>query len=258
MSELVKFGGAGLPANPEDLVKGLQNVGQTLQGSTGGMPLLRLLKSGMYAYGPENIEPEEGSEWAINPYSLAHGFACWGDGELLDERMVPFNQTPPMRSELPDYGHEWNQQVAMQMQCMNGEDEGTVVLYKGTSTGLRNAVKQLIDQIIAQAQVDVAHIVPVVQLECDSYQHKKYGEIFYPILDIEHWLNVEDGATAPDPVEDQSETAGEPADEGESEPAEAAAEPAQSRRRRRKAAAEAPAAEEAKPSSNRRRRRKAS
>ena len=236
MSDLVKFGSGGLPANPEDLVKGLQNVGQTLQGSTGGMPLLRLLKSGNYAYGPENIEPEEGSEWAINPYSLAHGFACWGDGELLDERMVPFNQTPPNRAELPDYGHEWGQQVAMQMQCMTGEDEGQVVLYKGTSTGLRNAVKQLIDQIIGQAQVDASHIVPVVELDQSSYQHKKYGEIFYPILEVKHWVNIDDAATAPEQLDEAPEV--EEAEAEVVEPDPAPEPPAGNRRRRRRQAAQ--------------------
>ena len=196
MNELVKFGAPGVPASPEDLVKGLQNVNQSLQGSSGGLAFMRLLKSGVFAYGPENIEPEEGALWGIDPYSLHHGFACWGDGELLDERMVPFNQMPPLRGELPDYGQEWGQQVSMQMQCLSGEDTGTTVLYKGTSTGLRNAVKKLIDEIISQAQVDQAHIVPVVKLECDSYNHKKYGEIFFPVLDVEQWVSIADGTEA--------------------------------------------------------------
>lgn len=250
MNDLVKFGTGGVPANPEDLVKGLQNVGQTLQGSSGGLAFLRLLKSGIYAYGPENIEPEPGSTWAINPYSLAHGFACWGDGELLDERMVPFNQQPPMRGELPDYGHEWTQQVAMQLACLDGEDEGVNVLYKGTSTGLRNAVKKLIDEIIAQAQVDQNHIVPVVQLECDSYQHKKYGEIFFPVLEVEKWISIDDASEAA--AEETAESADQPPAESE----EAAPEPAQPARRRRRAAAEQSKDAEPATSSNRRRRRR--
>ena len=43
MNDLVKFGAGGLPANPDDLINALQNVGQNVQGSTGGLPLLRLL-----------------------------------------------------------------------------------------------------------------------------------------------------------------------------------------------------------------------
>ena len=256
MNDLVKFGSGGLPANPDELVKGLQNVGSNLQGSTGGMPFLRLLKSGNYAYGPENIEPEEGAHWAVNPYSLAHGFACWGDGELLDERMVPFNQQPPLRSELPDYGHEWTQQVSMQLQCIDGEDEGVTVLYKGTSTGLRNAVKKLIDEIIAQAQHDPAHIVPVMELECDSYQHKKYGEIFFPVLEVSEWVSIDTAEPA-----DEPDTGDEPAPEtadAAPEAAEDGSSPEQPRRRRRRAAAKSEDSEAPKTGkTNRRRRRRA-
>lgn len=261
-NDLVKFGGGGLPANPDELVKGLQNVNQSLQGSTGGVPFLRLLKSGYYAYGPENIEPEEGARWAVNPYSLMHGFACWGDGELLGERMVPFNQPVPPRSELPDYGQEWGQQVSMQLQCLDGEDTGVSVLYKGTSTGLRNAVKKLIDQIIAQAQIDQQHIVPVLDLGVDSYNHKKYGEIFFPVLTVQDWISIDDGESAPEQVEDQSE--GEPApDDGgaAAQDGETEAPASGSRRRRRRAAAESegkPADDAPTQSSNRRRRRRQS
>lgn len=250
MTELVKFGGSALPANPQDLVKGLQNVNQSLQGSSGGVPFLRLLKSGVFAYGAEAVEPEEGSHWAINPYSLHHGFACWGDGELLDERMVPFNQQPPLRGELPDYGHEWSQQVSMLLQCLDGEDSGTTVLYKGTSTGLRNATKKLIDEIIAQAQIDQTHIVPVVELEVDSYHHKKYGEIFFPVLDVGQWISIDDGQAAENDTETVAEA--EPSAEVETPPEAEAAKPARRRRKKTEAVAEE---ETAKPA--RRRRRKA-
>ena len=43
-NDLVKFSAGGLPANPEDLVKGLQNVASAVQ-TAGGVPFLRLLKS---------------------------------------------------------------------------------------------------------------------------------------------------------------------------------------------------------------------
>lgn len=261
MSDLVKFGG-NLPANPEALIKGLQNVSSEIQGSTGGTPFLRLLKSGIYAYGPESIEPEEGSEWAMNPNSLMHGFACWGDGELLDERMVPFTQAAPSRADLPDYGHPWDQQVSMTLQCLNGEDEGVSVLYKGTSTGLRTAVKELINELIAQLQTDQEHCVPVLDLGADSYNHKKYGEIFFPVLTISRWVSFGGADDAPD--EDQTEAA-PAADAQEPDPdpaAKADDETAAPRRRRRRAAAadDTAPAEEAEPDAappRRRRRRSA-
>ncbi len=251
MNDLVKFAG-GLPIKPEDLEAGLQNVQSSIQGGTGGMPFLRLLKAGYFVYGAENIEVEPGSEWAINPYSLMHGYACWAPGELLDERMVPFTQQPPNKAELPDLGQSWDQQVAMQLACVSGEDAGTNVLYKGTSTGLRNAAKELINAIISQLQTDKEHVVPVVELENDSYNHKTYGQIFFPLLTIKSWITIDGDEAAEGKVTDQSDA--EPTPESE-EPAE---EKPKSRRRRGSAKSQTDAAEEKPQSSNRRRRRRAS
>ncbi len=252
MNDLVKFAG-GLPIKPEDLEAGLQNVQSSIQGGTGGMPFLRLLKAGYFVYGAENIEVEPGSEWAINPYSLMHGYACWAPGELLDERMVPFTQQPPNKAELPDLGQSWDQQVAMQLACVSGEDAGVNVLYKGTSTGLRNASKELINSIIAQLQTDKEHVVPVVELETDSYNHKQYGQIFYPILTIKKWTTIDGDAEPEGKVTDQSATS-DPAPESET----AEAETPKPRRRRATSKATTAAADEEKPKSSNRRRRRAS
>lgn len=204
MNDLVKFPGGGMPAKPDDLAKGLQNVTAHIGPSAGGTPFLRLGKDGIWVYGQENIDVEEASHWAINPYSIQHGFAAWGDGELFGEVMVPFNQAPPVRSTLQDYGVEWKPQTSMLLQCMSGEDKGQVVLYKGTSVGMQNAVKELINQLIGQIQSDPEHLVPVVSLEVDSYQHKKYGQTFVPILDIQEWVSMETGEA--DQPEDDGDT----------------------------------------------------
>ena len=256
MNELVKFAG-GIPVNPEDLEKGLQNVQSSIQGGAGGIPFLRLLKAGYFVYGQENIEVEPGSEWAINPYSLMHGFACWGTGELLEERMVPFTQPPPNKSELPDLGQDWAQQVAMHLQCVSGEDTGLGVLYKGTSTGLRNASKQLISEMLAQLQTDKVHIVPVVELEVDSYQHKDYGQIFIPILTVKSWTSMEGAEATSGQVTDESEAA--PDSDGEATEAKNAT-PARRRRGGAKTTTKADGNGETAPpkSSNRRRRARGS
>lgn len=239
MNDLVKFGG-NLPANPDELSQGLQNMNANLQPAMGGTPLLKLLKDGWYAYGAENVEMQEGSQWALNPASLEHGWACWSDGELLGEQMVPFNQAPPAMRELPDYGAEWRQQSSVLLQCLTGEDTGVQVLYKGTSVGMRQAIKGLIDELVGQLKHDPQNCVPVIEFDVDSYQHKKHGKIYTPILNIVGWMGF-DGAAA--------ETASEPDDKPQDEPEKAAAAepeaPARGRRRRRKAADDAPAAETA-------------
>lgn len=204
-NKLVKFPGGGLPANTDDLVKGLSNVTQAIKGSSGGVPFLRLLKTGVWAYGPENIEPEEGALWAVNPRSVHHGWAAWGDGELIDEVMSPFNTPITPKSELQDYGVEWQAQFSLIMQCISGEDKDQAVMYKGTSIGLHNAVKGLLEQIVTQAQADPEHLVPVIELEVDSYTHKKYGEIFYPVLEVVDWLSMDGESVGGDSDEEDGE-----------------------------------------------------
>lgn len=241
--DLVKFGG-NLPSTPDELAKGLQGVSQGLHQTVSGIPFLSL-KSGYFVYGPEKIEVEEGSQWAVNPYSIHHGFACWGDGELLGEVMSRFDQPPPRQDQLQDHGQPWGQQISMELKCVTGEDQGLTVLYKSTSVGMRNAAKVLIDNIVNQAQADPEHIVPVVELLCDSYQHKKYGETFYPVLDPVEWLTM--GGPEAEDAPDASDA------EDDTPPPKAA-----SRRGKAKAESAQPTDGDDKPANPRRRRRKAS
>ncbi len=237
MSELVKFGG-GLPTNPNDLLQGLANVKQEIS-TSGGMPLLRLLRTGSFAIGAENLEPDEDSLWAANPYSIHHGFAAWGDGELFDEVMVPFNQQPPNKSELRDYGVAWAKQYSVIMQCVNGDDKGMTVLYKGTSIGMQNAMKGLIDAVITQVQADPDNCVPVLDLQVDSYPHKQWGKVFIPILEITGWMTMsgESAAAGGDDDSEVGATDDEPPFEADETPPQAAeAEGAAPTRRRRRRA----------------------
>ncbi len=218
MGDIVKFGGTGVPANPEDLVAGLANVRQQMAPTMGGDMLLRLLTDGTFAYGPENIEPEEGSLWAINPYSIQHGWACWRDGELLGEVMVGSSEPLPPRDALPDYGADapWKQQMQLQLQCRSGEDTGVNVRYKSTAVGFANACRELMDQIIAQARSGSRRVVPLITLESDSYQHKKHGKTYVPVLTIQQWIDIDGNAEeAPEEpeIEDNSEGQPEPAPE---------------------------------------------
>lgn len=197
MSNLVKFGGGGMPADPSALEKGLANIQQNMGPQTGGTPFLRLGKDGIWVYGQENVEVEEDSTWAINPFSMQHGWAAWGDGELFDEVMVPMTQTPPPKNELQNYGVEWKTQLALVLMCLSGEDKGQTVLYKGTSIGMQNAVRELNAAIINRLSVDKENFVPVVSLDVDSYQHKKHGKTYVPILEIVDWVSMEGGSAEP-------------------------------------------------------------
>lgn len=247
-TEIAAFKGGQLPTNPADLATGLQTVGMNLQSSGSAMPILRLMKSGLFVYGQENIEVEEGSEWAVNPYSIEHGWACWNSdpnvSELLGEVLVPFNVRPPAEDDLPDYGDTWQQCVSVVLQCVAGQDKGTNVQYKGTSLGLRNWMKELTLAVSSQAQADPEHVVPVVSLESDYYQHKKHGQTFFPVLDVLRWISMggveaSEAGASPAAQDDQSDADSSPsadavAETSDVQPDASAAQPAGGTRRRRR------------------------
>lgn len=218
------------------LRQGLQNVKQSIPQT--GDAFLRLLKDGGWVYGAENIEVEDGSQWAVNPLSLRHGWVSWTDNktqknEVAGEVMVPMTVPLPLQTELRDTGWEWSQQVAFQLKCMSGEDVGEQTLYKTVSVGGMNAVNKLVGDIMAQLDKDPEHPVPIVTLECDSYQHRIYGKTYVPVFRVVGWASMTD---APEIVAD-TPAAPTPAPVAVEQKTEAAP------TRRRGAAATAPAPE---------------
>jgi hypothetical protein len=198
-NEVAPFSSAGGMISKEDLAAGLENLQRTTESVN--VPYLRMQRDGVFCYGAEKIEVDEDSEWAINPASLQHGWACWSrpkddtgkalKGELLGEDMVPFHQQPVPKSSLPDHGWPWTEQVAMMLKCLSGNDEGVQVIYKGTSLGLKQAVHALTTALREQLARDPQHIVPVVVLDNDSYAHKEWGKTYTPVLRIVRWVDYE-------------------------------------------------------------------
>lgn len=185
----------------------LINVTASMRG-TGGDPFLRLLRDGTWVYGAENTEVEAGSLWAVDPRTLQHGYACWSKGEdndageLLGEAMVSLFQTKPNVHELPQHGFPWAEQIAMTLRCASGEDEGVQVLYKVTSKGGMNAARVLLQALLKQVDADPANLVPLIELQFATYQHKKWGKIYTPVLRIEEWSNEAALAAGEEPVKE--------------------------------------------------------
>lgn len=189
-----------------NLKQGLQNV-QTSIVTVGGDYLLRLVV-GSWVYGAENIEVEKGSEWALNPLSLMHGWVAWTDykkkkNEVIAEVMVPASSPLPSITDLREVKDDegniltYSQQIQFQLQCMTGEDTGEQVRYKATSVGGMNASKEILGEIIKQLDADPDNPVPVIVLETDSYQHKVWGKTFVPVFDIVDWVPLDNEIKAP-------------------------------------------------------------
>ena len=187
---------------------------------------MKYTKFGEWLYGADNIEVEEGSEWAINPQGFGHGWIAWGDnahgteGEMLGEVMG--SASAPMPAQPDPVEGSWAEQRAMQMACISGEDAGTQALFKTSSLGGKKMYSRIVMEIVKKINAGALDIVPVVNLTADSYPHTKYGKIFTPDYEIVRWTTMDDAAPAA--VEEEEEE-------------EAAPEPAPTPRRRRRAAA---------------------
>lgn len=192
MSEITLFQKAGLPA-PATLVQALRSIPAVGEGVT----ILKMDKTGHWVFGADQTEVEDGSTWAVNPFSFVHGFIAWGDGEVLAETMVPVTQPLPELAPAPAAAKKgWEPQIGMALKCISGEDEGLEARFTATSVGGKKAVQSLAAAIAEQVERDQSKPVPVVTLLKDHYQHKSYGRIYTPIFKVVGWVSMEGTAGA--------------------------------------------------------------
>jgi len=234
----------------QDLLGGLANVANSIAeagGVASAFPFIGINGDGIWSYGQERTEVEEGSEWGIDCRTMQHGYIAWPDQKSKDrkplgERMVPANSPLPLLQSLPDVGQPYQLQFAFELLCMSGEDAGTMALYKNGSYGAKVIVQNLVEELRKQAKTDPSRLCPIVVLEIRSYFHNEWKKTIYnPVLQIQRWVSFDeyDGfekTNAP-------QTAQVAAPEPEPEPEPVAAAPAP----RRRAAAQAAAAKAPEP-----------
>jgi hypothetical protein len=234
MSDIVKRT-EQLPADfGASLMKGIEQTRSTIT-TGGGKPFLRLTRAGDYIYGPQNIDVQDGSQWAVNLAALEHGWVCWGDGELLGQIMVDVRLPQPARP-LPLEGYAFEAQFGMGLACISGEDKGLEVIYKNNSLGYKKAFDQLLADIRARYIIDQIFYWPVLELLTSSYPHKKYGQIFEPIFKIVGWADAQGNLQSAKPRV-VAPPAEEPTLRAATRPAEEPSEPAPRQGQRRRPAA---------------------
>jgi hypothetical protein len=222
MNEVATRGtGFGL-INREDLAKNLSNAAMSMPAVGGTNAFLKMDKNnGDWLFGQEETVVEPESLWAVNPLSLKHGWVAWdtnGGGAPVQEIMVSaLNRPLPDQASLPALGMgtpdkktgrseqlQYQQQRSVDLVCISGEDEGTTVEYKQSSTGAMKLFGSLINAILDQAQKG-DEIVPVGQLTFDKYKHKQYGWIHNPIFKIVEWRTPDDASPVEDTPEPEAE-----------------------------------------------------
>ena len=194
MSNLVAFSGSNLPS-VTSLSTALRSL-ETEVGGNNGSAILKMDRTGHWVFGAGESEVESDSTWAVNPFSFVHGFICWGEGEVLGEKMVSITSPLPELDAAPAGGKRgWETQVGMSLKCLSGEDKGLEVRYSTTSVGGKRSVQTLAVAIAAQVDADQDKPVPVINLKKEFYQHKAYGKIYTPVFEVVEWVGL-DGEAA--------------------------------------------------------------
>ena len=175
-------------------VKSLSTALRTIQADVGptGTVIIKMDKTGHWVFGADQDEVEDGSTWAVNPFSFVHGFIAWGDGDVLGEKMVSVSDPLPEMDDAPPMAKRgWEVQVGMSLKCLTGEDKGLEARYTTTSAGGKRGVQTLAVAIAEMVDKDPSKPVPVVLLKKEHYQHKSYGRIYTPLFDIQSWVSMD-------------------------------------------------------------------
>jgi len=162
-------------------------------------PFLRLDSGGDgWVYGMDSTAVEEGSRWAINPFSLRSGWVCWADGNINGKReklgeVMDSIATPPAMPETDHSakGGEWTEQVGFDLICIDGVDEGVELSYNVNSKGGQGAFADVYKAMMERPDGD--YCFPIVELCQDCYINKKWGKkkIYVPEFKIVDWADME-------------------------------------------------------------------
>jgi hypothetical protein len=218
-----------LPTIPDDyaqkLMAGVAASRATMSTGGGGAMLMKMDREGVWNFSQQNELVQKGSRWIVNPTLFGHGWVCWVQakpgvkgrkaGELMCSMVEDFPAEPP----LAEGKYPWAKQYSCVLKCMEGDDEGTETLYKGSSMGGTEAMADLIDAFKRNFAVDRAHPCPVVTLESSSYPNTTYGgRTFKPVFNIVGWSDMngslatgEPAAALEEPEQAQAEEPAPPA-----------------------------------------------
>jgi len=172
-------------------------------GSVRPLMLFKSREGGIWVFGRNRITPEPDSQWAFNPLSFRWGFVCFDEQNKPTERMVSISQPKPDVTTLPDTGFPWQEQRAVDVQCLNGADAGVEATLKVNTVGGVQAIDGMIDTLLKRLnsgkQEHKGKLVPIAHLKSDSYQHVERGKIYIPVLDIIDWTSLDGPAPKPEP-----------------------------------------------------------
>lgn len=166
-------------------------------------------KNGEYLYGANDEEVPLGTRFVANMAGLTIGWKRWSQKKATDEIMHLLTDPTPQkrRSDLGDHDQAmWEidekdgkkrdpWQFANELTLV-GIESGDEFIFAVSSKGGIGAVGELC-KTYGSLYRQRPGMVPVIELQRDSYQHKEFGKTYFPVLKLVDWVSdVPRGAVA--------------------------------------------------------------
>ena len=168
-----------------------------------GAPFVRFSKQGEFEISDTETIPA-GTRCVAHADEIMFGWRKWLDNKVVETRLgrVADCYVPARRQDLGDTDEdEWEMQddgtgrdpwQFCASVPITRLDAGESYLFSVSSKGGLRAINGLTRGYGKRVQDkdDMAGL-PIVELKSDSYKHKQYGKIFFPVLHIVGWTDVD-------------------------------------------------------------------
>jgi hypothetical protein len=165
-----------------------------------GAPLLKFTKQGEFAASDIDTIPD-GTRCIAHCDFLEIGWVRWTESRPTDRKvgLIADGFIPPQKGDLPDRDETtweiqddgtrrdpWSFQMAVPLTRLDaGGETETYQFTVGSKGGLRclSALTRTYGKRVAEKKSGL----PVVELQSDSYKHRTYGKIFFPVMHVVGW-----------------------------------------------------------------------
>jgi hypothetical protein len=169
---------------------------------------------GVFVFGIDEAELALGTELVPNMTEVRIGWLRWKNGEVVEENMAAWAVGHAYREDLGDLDRDlweiddngkpidpYSETATLPLKNPRTGEEFT---FSTSSTGGRQAVAKLVyawRHGVTQGKSGL----PVIALGSDTYKHKKFGPVHFPVFKIVRWEDEDDliaGKVETDPVDE--------------------------------------------------------
>jgi hypothetical protein len=171
--------------------------------------LLKFIRGSWYVGADQKNELELGTRMIVNLDTLTLGWQRWEDNKPVDSEMglLVEGYQPVKREQLSDppgpngaknpewpideagnLSDPWQESRQVLMKDMDGE----LYTFASPSKGARTAIGKLVVAWAQKMRAGYDDIYPVVALGADTYKHKKFGLIDFPVFELVDWSPSKD------------------------------------------------------------------